>query len=208
MPPEAASPEPVPLQPPPGDDASPGPHLPQPAAKWAGVAAFDAAVDRWVDRIRSPRLDPIAYGLSSAADHSLIWHFFGAARAARTGSVASLVRMGTVLGVESALTNGPVKYLFRRIRPDRDRSVPLPYGLRTPITSSFPSGHATAAFTAASLLAQGRRGGGIWYVLAAAVALTRVYVRLHHASDIVAGAALGLAFGQVARRLVPVDGRS
>ena len=39
-------------------------------------------------------------------------------------------------------------------------------------------------------------GGGIgWYGLAAAVAATRVYVRLHHASDVVAGAAFGLALG-------------
>ena len=52
---------------------------------------------------------------------------------------------------------------------------------------SFPSGHATAAFCAATLL-----GGGVgWYTLAAAVAATRVYVRLHHASDVVAGAAFG-----------------
>jgi membrane-associated phospholipid phosphatase len=30
-----------------------------------------------------------------------------------------------------------------------------------------------------------------------------VYVRLHHTSDVVAGAALGLAFGLVARRFAP-----
>ena len=180
------------------------PDLAVPEGMWASIAVFDAAVDRWVERWRSPRLDPIAYGLSSAADHSLLWHVIGATRAARTGSTATLVRMAAVLGAESALTNGPVKTLFRRIRPERDLTVRLPYGLRTPITSSFPSGHATAAFTAASLLAQGRRGGSLWYGLAAAVAMTRVYVRLHHASDIVAGAALGLAFGHLARRIAPL----
>ena len=55
------------------------------------------------------------------------------------------------------------------------------------MTSSFPSGHATAAFCAATLLG----GGAGWYALAAAVAATRVYVRLHHASDVLAGAAFG-----------------
>jgi membrane-associated phospholipid phosphatase len=34
------------------------------------------------------------------------------------------------------------------------------------------------------------------------VASTRVYVRLHHASDVVAGAALGLALGAALKRWV------
>src|SRR4029079_19252163 len=41
-----------------------------------------------------------------------------------------------------------------------------------------------------------------WYAAAAAVASTRVYVRLHHASDVVAGAALGFALGAAVKRCV------
>jgi undecaprenyl-diphosphatase len=70
--------------------------------------------------------------------------------------------------------------------------------LHRPITSSFPSGHATAAFCAARLLG----GGPGWYALATAVAGTRVYVRLHHASDVAAGAAFGLVLGSALRRFV------
>ncbi len=66
------------------------------------------------------------------------------------------------------------------------------HGLHRPITTSFPSGHATAAFCAARLLG----GGPGWYTVAAAVAGTRVYIRLHNASDVVAGALLGLALGR------------
>ena len=72
------------------------------------------------------------------------------------------------------------------------------HGLRRPITSSFPSGHATAAFCAASLLG----GGPGWYALATTVAATRVYVRLHYTSDVVAGACFGLALGAGLRRFV------
>jgi undecaprenyl-diphosphatase len=71
--------------------------------------------------------------------------------------------------------------------------------MRRPITSSFPSGHATAAFTAASVLAHTGQGDVFWYAIAAVVASSRVYVRMHHASDVVAGAALGLVLGRVAR---------
>ncbi|MGH9026935.1 MAG: phosphatase PAP2 family protein [Acidimicrobiia bacterium] len=161
-------------------------------------------------------LDHLFFGLSSAADHSLLWLALGSLRAARVGDPAAAVRLAAALGAESALTNGLIKSVFRRIRPAphpelrpendaaRLREGPLPYGLHKPITSSFPSGHATAAFTAATLLGDGTRLGVAYFGLAALVAASRVYVGLHHPSDVVVGAALGLAFGAVARRVVPL----
>jgi undecaprenyl-diphosphatase len=97
-----------------------------------------------------------------------------------------------------------VKIVFRRVRPQEhfENTERLPYGMRRPITSSFPSGHAVTAFTAASVLARGSRLAPVYYVLAATIASSRVYTRIHHASDGVAGVALGLALGRVARRLV------
>jgi undecaprenyl-diphosphatase len=171
----------------------------------ARVRAFDRAVDRAVTRARNPVLDAVFYPLSSAADHSLLWYASGAIREA-TGRArpGTAVRLVAVLGVESALTNGLVKSVFGRIRPALDESMagPLPFGLRRPVTSAFPSGHATAGFTTAVYLSEADPGPP-WYLLAGLVAFSRVYVRMHHASDVLAGAALGLAFGAAARRLVP-----
>jgi undecaprenyl-diphosphatase len=162
------------------------------------IAAFDRAVDERVADLRSPALDGVVYRLSSAADHSLLWHACGLTTALkRGGDVKYAVKFGIALGIESAVTNGPVKSLFERVRPAEFADIKFSHGLRKPVTSSFPSGHATAAFCAATLL-----GGGPWYVLAAAVAATRVYVRLHHTSDVAAGAAFGLALGAVMRPLV------
>jgi undecaprenyl-diphosphatase len=136
--------------------------------------------------------------LSSAADHSLIWHAAGLTTAlARGGDLKFAAKFAAAIGIESALTNGPVKSLFQRVRPADYAEIEFSHGLRRPITSSFPSGHATAAFCAATLL-----GGGGWYGAATAVAATRVYVRLHHASDVAAGAAFGLALGVAMRRFV------
>ena len=169
------------------------------------VHAADLRIDAWVERVRSPQLDPVFYGLSSAADHGLLWLLVGATRAARTGDPGIALRMGAALGVESALTNGPIKTMFRRVRPASDHPPegPLPYGMHRPLTSSFPSGHAASAFTAATLLAGGP-ATPVWFALAAAVASSRVYTQMHHTSDIVAGAALGVALGLVARKLVPI----
>jgi len=170
------------------------------------VHALDLRIDALVERIRSPQLDPVFYGLSSAADHGLLWLLIGSGRAARQGDPAIALRLGASLGVESLLTNGPIKMMFRRVRPEDDHPPegPLPYGMHRPLTSSFPSGHAASAFTAATLLAGGPTTP-LWFALAAAVASSRVYTQMHHASDIVAGAALGVALGVIGRRLLPLS---
>lgn len=170
------------------------------------VRAFDRRVDRAVDRRRGPALDRVFYPLSSAADHSLLWVALGAVREATgRGRPGSALRLTAILAAESVLTNGLVKLAFRRLRPALDPALPgpLPFGLRRPLTSAFPSGHATSAYTAAGFLARGDRLGPAYHVLAAMVAASRVYVRLHHASDVLGGALLGIAFGRVARRFVP-----
>jgi undecaprenyl-diphosphatase len=91
-----------------------------------------------------------------------------------------------------------LKSVFGRVRPVDYAELDFRSGLRRPITSAFPSGHATAAFCAATLLG----GGPAWYAAATAVSASRVYVRLHHASDVVGGAVIGLALGAALRPLV------
>lgn len=170
------------------------------------IDRFDAAVDRAVDQYRVPALDAVMYPVSSSADHSLLWFIIGTGLSVRRGDLRFAARFAAAMGLESALTNGPAKSMFRRTRPAPHATEgPLPYGMRRPITSSFPSGHATAAFTAAVLLAD--RHPGPWYALAAVVAGSRVYVGMHHASDVVVGAGFGLAFGHALRRWVGTPGR-
>lgn len=169
------------------------------------VEKVDAAVDAWFDRVRSPRLDPWFYRLSSSADHGLLWLAIGSLRAARRGDPMTAVRLAASMGVESSLTNGPIKLCFRRVRPEHgvEPREPLPYGLHRPVTSSFPSGHAASAFTAAMLLRDSPLAPA-YFVLAVLVAASRVYVKMHHVSDVVVGAALGLTMGSIARRILPL----
>jgi len=152
-------------------------------------------------------IDQLFYGLSSAADHGLLWLAIGSVRAARTGEPAIALKLGALLGAESLFTNGAVKSLFRRVRPQEHftHDAPLPYGMRRPITSSFPSGHAATAFMAATLLSKGTRAAPAYFALAGLVAYSRVHVRMHHPADIAGGAALGLALGVLARRFVSLD---
>lgn len=172
----------------------------------AGIERFDQQVNERLERLRRPALDRIFYPLSSAADHSLLWLILGTTRALRKNDVKFAARFAAAMGFESALTNGPIKTVFDRRRPlaGAVAADPLPYGMHRPITSSFPSGHATAGFTAAMVLSRpGRRAP--WFVLAAAVASSRVYVRMHFASDVLGGAVVGLVLGRVLRRWVNPD---
>lgn len=168
------------------------------------VDAFDRRVDRQFDHIRGrPLADRIFYGASALGDHGMIWLMLGAIRGLRSErDWHAAVRVGAGVGIESALVNLGIKSLFRRRRPIWDLERPL--RLRRPRTSSFPSGHATSAFTAAALLSDQDHFRPLYYSIAVVVAWSRVYVRVHHASDVVVGILIGSLLGRAGRKLFPL----
>lgn len=176
------------------------------ARRW--VARADARADAALDRLRGrPAADRLFYGASAVADHSLLWLLLGALRGLRSEHDArAALRVGVGVFAESALVNVGIKSLVRRTRPVWDGERPFP--LRRPRTSSFPSGHATAAFTAAALLSDDDPLWPVYYAAAVVVATSRVYVRIHHASDVVAGVAVGAVIGRLGRRLAPLPPRA
>ncbi|MGD9704084.1 MAG: phosphatase PAP2 family protein [Acidimicrobiia bacterium] len=165
------------------------------------VAAFDDQVDQLLERLRGHAVpDAMFKAATTLGDWSLIWHLVGALRTIFGAPAAEAVQLSALLGAESLLVNQGVKRLFRRIRPTEEGDGR--YTVRRPSTSSFPSGHASAGFFAATVLTSmaGKRTAPLWFGLAGIVALSRPYVRIHHASDIVAGAAIGLGLGRLAVR--------
>lgn len=168
------------------------------------IARFDEIVDRVTDTFRSPGADKVFYSLSKAGEHSIIWNALGLGRAVLKGRPAIFLKTLAIMSAESALTNGLVKSWFKRDRPaEYFENETLPHGLRKPITSSFPSGHATSAFVAAQILST-KRTRCLYFAGASAVAYSRVYVKMHHGSDVIAGAALGLGLGWLARKVLPL----
>ncbi len=83
---------------------------------------------------------------------------------------------------------------------DRDRPPVVDPGLGSlasiPDNPSFPSGHSATAFAAATAVAiVSPRLRWPALAIAAAVAISRVYLRVHFPLDILAGAALGAGLG-------------
>jgi undecaprenyl-diphosphatase len=168
-----------------------------------GVDAFDLAVDHAFDRLRGRTVpDRVFYAASQLGDFGLIWVLMGTVKGLRRGDdLATALRMTAAMGAESVLVNGIIKSFFRRTRPPWDIDRPL--YVRRPLTSSFPSGHATSAVSAAMMLSEDDEWWPLYVAMAAVVASSRIYVKIHHASDVAAGVAVGVVLGTIGRRLMP-----
>jgi undecaprenyl-diphosphatase len=91
--------------------------------------------------------------------------------------------------------SGAIKELVGRARPPLANPDVIALSV-APHTPSFPSGHATTAFAAAAAVgAFHPRLRVPLFGLAVLVGLSRVYLGVHYALDVVAGAALGIALG-------------
>lgn len=97
--------------------------------------------------------------------------------------------------IESALLSEGIveglKFSVRRDRPLREN------GTRAP-GYSFPSGHSTMTFAAATVLQQhlGWKWAVPTYTVASYVAISRMHDERHYASDVAFGAALGIVIGR------------
>jgi undecaprenyl-diphosphatase len=168
-----------------------------------GVASFDLAVDQAFDHLRGNIVaDRVFYAASELGDFGLVWVLLGTVKGLRRGDdLATALKMTAAMGAESVLVNGVIKSFFRRTRPPWE--VDRPLRVRRPLTSSFPSGHATSAVSAAMMLSEDDDWWPFYVVLAAIVASSRIYVKIHHASDVAGGLAVGFALGLIGRRLLP-----
>jgi undecaprenyl-diphosphatase len=164
--------------------------------------------DEWFDAGLEPaRRNAVSRGLfsllSRAGEFSLVWHVLIWLRAIGGGDRArEAIIFSLLLGAESLVVNQGLKRLFRRGRPNANGDDR--FNVRTPVTSSFPSGHSSSAFFSATVLSTLAPAAwvAVFLVLAVGVALSRIVVRLHHFSDILGGAVVGAALGLLAAPLV------
>jgi undecaprenyl-diphosphatase len=168
----------------------------------ATVDAFDATVDTWLEGVRGhPLIDRVMTAATHSGEFSAIWHVASVVRGTVKRRPDQVVALAIGIGAESLIVNQGLKRLFRRQRPTTGGDAR--FEIRAPITSSFPSGHASAAaFASVTLVGwDGKRSLPLWGTLAALIAASRPYVRIHHASDVVGGILVGGAMGLVARRI-------
>ena len=166
------------------------------------MSGFDETIDAAFEPLRGkPGVDRAAALVSNLADYGIVWVVLALFKARRRGpdrrraivslAIAGFSSLFTVRGVKSAVT---------RERPGEHLDV----AVRTPTSSSFPSGHTLAAYCTAFDLAESPVETAVYVGFASAVAISRVHLRAHHPSDVVGGAVIGSVLGLGLRPLVNV----
>ena len=166
----------------------------------AQMSTIDEAVDAAFEPLRgNPQADRAAAVLSNLADYGLIWVVLAGIKARRRGPARrrAVVALAAA-GFSSLIVNRVVKKAFERERPEEH----LVATVRTPSSSSFPSGHTLAAFCTAFVLADTDAQTVANVGFAAAVAASRVHLRAHHPTDVIGGAAIGSVLGLGLRPIV------
>ena len=137
-----------------------------------------------ISRIHKPALNKIMITASRAGNAGIVWWaiclpFLINSNWRATGA-------NFVFGLAWAHLMGEIiiKHIVKRVRPchtlDDDEQL-----IDRPRFYSFPSGHTTASFAMV----------GVALMLAMLIAFSRIYLRVHYLTDVIAGMILGLTCG-------------
>jgi membrane-associated phospholipid phosphatase len=165
------------------------------------LRSLDSGLMRRARRVDSPGLDRALVSITTAANYWRLWLAIAGLLALLGGPRGRAAAWRGLVGLVLAgiAANGPAKLLTRRRRPAGFGGPAL---IRMPRSSSFPSGHAAAAFgftTAAA--AELPVLAPVLAPLALAVGYSRVHTGVHYPSDVAAGAAIGIGSAALSRML-------
>jgi undecaprenyl-diphosphatase len=160
------------------------------------MLGLDYLVDAWILSHRVAGLNPLMRLLSAFGRGGLGWLTVAALLTmVRRLSVAGLIRLVLAIICTSLVINWVIKPVVARPRPFERTPTLHVIGPR-PHDPSFPSGHsgnAAAAAMVLSLLLPAARP--LWWLLAAAIGYSRVYLGDHFPLDVLAGGAIGAVIG-------------
>lgn len=147
----------------------------------------------WFQGLHTPLLDKIVVAVTSLGNSGIFWILLTIAmlifckekKAAWTSALALIFSL--------LVCNILLKNLVARDRPCWiDPSVELL--VKMPKDFSFPSGHSSASFASAvCVFLYYRKQGIAALILAACIALTRLYLFVHFPTDVLIGTLLGIA---------------
>jgi len=165
---------------------------------WRRVQRLDRRLMSRSFGARSPTLDRTLITITRAANYSRLWlaiagalAVFGRGRGRRAAERGLLA-----IAIASGVANGPAKLLARRRRPS---SRSRPALIRTPRSTSFPSGHSAAAFAfVTGACAELPALAPVLVPLAGTVAYSRVHTGVHYPSDVAVGVGIGIGSGLLA----------
>jgi undecaprenyl-diphosphatase len=169
--------------------------------------SYDRHLERWTVHHRTGWLNPVLEGLSWIGGQGLVWLVIAAALAIWWRRPWLFFQV-VVADFAAQLISYGLREGIGRERPPEVYAAPKPL-VHVPHDGSFPSGHATTSFACATMLAfSAPRAAPAFFLLAAAIAWSRVYVGVHYPLDVLGGAVLGVLISIALRWLLGALRRS
>lgn len=163
------------------------------------IESWDVSVLYWIqENLRIDALNPVIVFLTSLGKAGIFWILLSLAllipkKTRKAGLVAAIS-----MAVCFLLANLVIKPGVARIRPYEAYSFLKP--IVPPERSfSFPSGHTVNGFACSLILVRmlPKKAGIPLVILAAVIALSRMYVGVHYPSDVIAGFLISLVLSQI-----------
>ena len=160
------------------------------------IRRFDFSVLDFIQqKMRTPFLDRIIPKITVLGDNGIFWIIAAGIliifKSYRECGISALAGMmsGVILG------NFIVKNIVRRDRPCWINQA-VDMLIEIPRDYSFPSGHTMSSFiTATIFFYYDKRIGIPAFVVAFAIAFSRMYLYVHFPTDVIAGALIGISIG-------------
>lgn len=168
---------------------------------------FDKAVFEWVGQIFnygiSSVVSPIMTFITHLGDSGIIWILLAVVLLIFKKTRKIGLAVACALLVMEVGNNLVLKTLFARPRPfnleEWQSWFVFPELISRPSSFSFPSGHTSSAFAAATALIASKKARFIVpaYIFAAIMGFTRIYVHVHYCTDVLFGALVGVIYGLI-----------
>ncbi len=143
-------------------------------------------------RGHTPALEEAMRLLGKAGNNSAIWFGLNVVLAIADPGNREAWLICAVLGPIAIGLNYVIKVIVKRPRPALEGLPPLG---GAPSSLSFPSAHATSSFAVATAMTRVDSLAALAFILALALSIGRPYLGMHYPSDVLAGAAFGIALG-------------
>ncbi len=175
------------------------------------ILEFDKAVFLFFENyLWSPFADLIMTFITKLGDGGIIWIIIGILLLffKKYRKVGAMVIVGLLCSL--VINDYILKPLINRPRPfDLDLEFwkafyKYPDLVTRPSSVSFPSGHTSSSFAAATAIVFSRKKR-IWIpslVLAFLIAFSRIYVHVHYCTDVLAGLLVGVLYGLLAYLII------
>jgi len=152
----------------------------------------------WFQSISNHILDSIMIGFTNLGNGGMLWILLAAIFLCTKKYRKCGITMTIALLLSLIICNGIMKNLVARPRPCWvDTSVHLL--IKNPTDYSFPSGHTSASFAAAvAIFMYHKKIGIVALIIAANIAISRIYLFVHYPSDVLVSLILGCLYGVIA----------